>query len=130
MEVAIERDSPDSPYSRDPRVRLLRAAGDGARMALLDRLGQGEASVGTLVVYLRMAQPLVSRHLRILRDAGWLRDERRGQRVYYRLDPRALHNMRLWTASLPLTSVTPMPPGAVPPAEAAADVSPGVLFVD
>ena len=114
----------------DPRLRLLRAVGDAARLALIDRLCLGEASVGALVSSLGIPQPLVSRHLRILREAGWLRDERRGQRVYYRLDPRALQHMRLWTASLPVTSVASMGPHPVPLPEATVESVSGVLFVD
>lgn len=124
MDVAHE------PETLDPRVRLLRAVGDPARLALIDRLTIGEASVGALVAHLALPQPLVSRHLRILRDAGWLRDERRGQRVYYKIEPAALHTMRLWTASLPLTARTAMPPHTAPVAESPSEAASGVLFVD
>ncbi len=124
MDVAHE------PELLDPRLRLLRAAGDAARLALLDRLSLGEASVGTLVSALGIPQPLVSRHLRILREAGWLRDERRGQRVYYRLDPLAVQTVRLWSATLPLSFTTPLAPRAVVAESPAAVPSAGVLFVD
>lgn len=118
------------PESLDPRLRLLRAAGDGARLALIDRLCHGEASVGALVAHLGLPQPLVSRHLRILREAGWLRDERRGQRVYYRLDSDALLRVRRWSADLPLTALAAAAAHVKLAAGPAAEPATGVLFVD
>lgn len=118
------------PELLDPRLRLLRAAGDGARLALIDRLCHGEASVGALVASLGLPQPLISRHLRILREAGWLRDERRGQRVFYRVDADALRSLRRWLAAMPAVSRAPAAPHITPSPDSAGEPASGVLFVD
>lgn len=65
---------------------LLKAAADPTRLRLLVLLAAGEATVGELVEVLGQSQPRVSRHLRILTEAGLVRHFRDGQWVYYRLD--------------------------------------------
>ncbi len=70
-------------------ARQFRAFGDPTRIALLARLAEARRSVGDLVRDLQVPQPAVSHHLRILRDAGLVRDERTAGRVVYRLAPGA-----------------------------------------
>jgi DNA-binding transcriptional ArsR family regulator len=69
------------------------------RRELLDLLRQGEASVGTLVDRTRMSQPLVSKHLRVLRDAGLVDVEIHAQQRRYRLTPQPLHEIDAWLQS-------------------------------
>jgi len=78
------------------------------RQALLDLLRDGERPVGDLVERLGMSQPLVSKHLRVLRDAGLVDVRADAQRRLYRLTPEPLAELdewlapyrALWTASL------------------------------
>jgi DNA-binding transcriptional ArsR family regulator len=57
------------------------------RLRILERLGKvGEESVNDLAVYLRMSQPRISWHLRMLRVGGVVRTRRDGRQVYCSLD--------------------------------------------
>jgi DNA-binding transcriptional ArsR family regulator len=57
------------------------------RLRILERLGQvGEESVNDLAQYLRMSQPRISWHLRMLRVGGVVRTRRDGRQVYCSLD--------------------------------------------
>ena len=57
------------------------------RLRILERLGQvGEESVNDLAVHLRMSQPRISWHLRMLRVGGVIRTRRDGRQVYCSLD--------------------------------------------
>lgn len=64
---------------------MLKAAADPTRLRLLALLANGEASVGELQEILEQSQPRVSRHLRLLDDAGLVEKFRDGHWVYYRL---------------------------------------------
>ncbi len=68
------------------------------RRRLLDELRQGESSVGALVERLQMSQPAVSKHLRVLRDAGFASVRVDAQRRIYRLEPMALKEVDDWLA--------------------------------
>ena len=78
------------------------------RRDILDLLRDGERPVGDLVDRLRISQPLVSKHLRVLRDAGLVEVRPDAQRRLYRIRPEPLAEMdawlapyrRLWTRSL------------------------------
>jgi len=65
--------------------RCLKAAADTTRLRLLAILSQGDAAVGELQLVLEQSQPRVSRHLKILTDAGLIERFRDGHWVYYRL---------------------------------------------
>ena len=69
---------------------------DPNRRAVLDLLAQGELSVGELVERLGMHQPGVSRHLKVLRDAGLVEVRRDAQRRLYRLRPEPLMELDAW----------------------------------
>jgi DNA-binding transcriptional ArsR family regulator len=66
------------------------------RRRILDLLLAGERAVGDLVAELAMSQPAVSRHLRVLRDAGLVATRIDAQRRVYRLDARPLAAMDEW----------------------------------
>lgn len=67
---------------------LFRALSDTTRLRCLALLlGEGELCVCELTHALDVLQPRISRHLGQLRESGLLLDERRGQWVYYRLNP-------------------------------------------
>lgn len=74
-----------------------RAIADPARLRLLSFLAaqaEGEACVCHLTKPLGLAQPTVSHHLRLLREAGLVARERRGSWVYYRLVPERMAALR------------------------------------
>ncbi len=69
----------------DVVLEALRAAADPSRLRILLLLSLGELTVGELVGVLVQSQPRVSRHLKVLTDAGLLERFREGSRVFYRL---------------------------------------------
>jgi DNA-binding transcriptional ArsR family regulator len=81
---------------------------DPGRRRILDLLCAGERPVGDIVERLDLSQPAVSKHLRVLRDAGFVEARIDAQRRVYRLRPQALREVdawlapyrALWTASL------------------------------
>ena len=71
--------------SFDHASLCLKAAADPSRLRLLAVLACGEASVGELQAVLAQSQPRVSRHLRLLTEAGLVERDREGHWVFYRL---------------------------------------------
>lgn len=68
------------------------------RRAILGLLVASEQSVGEIERQLRMPQPMVSKHLRVLRDAGIVEATVDAQRRVYRLRPEPLQEVDLWLA--------------------------------
>jgi len=68
------------------------------RLAILSLLAASERSVGEIEQQLRMPQPSVSKHLRILRDAGFVEARVDAQRRLYRLRPEPLMELDAWLA--------------------------------
>jgi DNA-binding transcriptional ArsR family regulator len=68
------------------------------RRRILELLRRGERSVGDLVDALDVSQPAVSKHLRILRDAGLVGVRVDANRRLYRLRPEALQEIDEWLA--------------------------------
>ncbi len=66
------------------------------RREILDLLRTGERPVGDLVERLALTQPAVSKHLRILREAGLVEVRHDAQRRWYRLRPEPLAEMAAW----------------------------------
>jgi DNA-binding transcriptional ArsR family regulator len=66
------------------------------RRAILSLLGSSQQSVGEIERQLRMSQPAVSKHLRVLRDAGFVESTVDAQRRLYRLKPEPLQEMDAW----------------------------------
>ena len=73
-----------------------RALADPTRRALLDRLGDGELTVGELCEGFDMSQPAISQHLKVLRDAGLVSVRRDGRRRFYALDAGPLKAAYEW----------------------------------
>lgn len=85
----------------DHAIGQLEAAADPTRLRLLALLADGEAAVGELTEVLAQSQPRVSRHLRLLSEAGLIEHLRESRRVYYRLAPPALEGgLRLYLGAL------------------------------
>ena len=68
------------------------------RRAILSLLVASEQSVGEIERQLRMPQPTVSKHLRVLRDAGFVESTVDAQRRLYRLKPEPFQEMDAWLA--------------------------------
>lgn len=68
------------------------------RRAILSLLVSSEQSVGEIERKLRMPQPAVSKHLRVLRDAGFVESTVDAQRRVYRLRPEPLQELDAWLA--------------------------------
>jgi DNA-binding transcriptional ArsR family regulator len=66
------------------------------RRAILDLLRDGERAVGDLVERLDVSQPAVSKHLRVLKEAGLVEARRDAQRRLYRLCPEPLEALDDW----------------------------------
>ena len=66
------------------------------RRQILDLLRGHERPVGDLVERLRLSQPGVSKHLRVLREAGLVRVRVHGRQRLYTLDPRPLAEVDAW----------------------------------
>ncbi len=69
---------------------------DPSRRRILELLRAAERPVGDLVAALGMSQPAVSRHLRVLRDAGVVAARVDAQRRLYRLRADALRELDVW----------------------------------
>ena len=68
------------------------------RRAILSLLISSQQSVGQIERQLRMPQPTVSKHLRVLRDAGFVESTIDAQRRLYRLKPEPLRELDAWLA--------------------------------
>lgn len=73
------------------------AVAEPRRRAILNYLALQERSVGDIVVTLRLGQPSVSKHLRVLRDVGLVRVRRRGRHMLYRTNAEAIRPLHEWT---------------------------------
>jgi len=68
------------------------------RRAILSLLVSSQRSVGQIERHLRMSQPTVSKHLRVLREAGFVESAVDAQRRLYRLKPEPLQELDAWLA--------------------------------
>src|SRR5882724_13616149 len=68
------------------------------RRAILSLLLSSERSVGEIERKLRLSQPSVSKHLRVLREAGFVESRIEAQRRLYRLKPERLKELDAWLA--------------------------------
>jgi DNA-binding transcriptional ArsR family regulator len=79
--------------------------GDPTRQALVERLRSGPLPVGELAAGLPVSRPAVSKHLRLMKDAGVVRMTEEGTRNFYELDLQTLNEVRryldgFWDISL------------------------------
>ena len=72
------------------------AVAEPRRRQILDVLASGERPVNELVLQLGLAQPLVSKHLRVLREVGAVEVRGDGRRRFYRLNGEALKPIHDW----------------------------------
>jgi DNA-binding transcriptional ArsR family regulator len=79
-------------YQIDPWTAL----GDPTRKAIFEYLVDGPRAVVDLARELPVSRPAVSQHLKVLREAGLVREMSQGTRRIYSLDPRGIGAMRSW----------------------------------
>jgi ArsR family transcriptional regulator, arsenate/arsenite/antimonite-responsive transcriptional repressor len=76
------------------QARRFAALGEPARLAILERLGQGTRCLCELQDDFGMAPSLLSYHMRILREAGLVTGEKNGRRIDYRIVPGGFEELR------------------------------------
>ncbi|PFP25593.1 transcriptional regulator [Bacillus sp. AFS073361] len=67
-------------------ANILKLLGDKTRLSIVAMLKQRECCVCEFLEVFEMSQPSISQHLRKLKDAGMVKEERRGQWIYYSLN--------------------------------------------
>ena len=72
------------------------ALAEPMRLAIVERLAERPMAVGELAQGLPVSRPAVSQHLKVLKAARLVRDEARGTRRIYSLDPAGLGPLRQW----------------------------------
>jgi DNA-binding transcriptional ArsR family regulator len=82
--------------SSDDEPVVFRAIADPTRRRLLEALRGGPLSVNRLAEAFPVSRPAISKHLRCLREAGLVSEERHGRRRIYRLQVQALTEVRGW----------------------------------
>lgn len=76
---------------------VMKTLADPTRRNLFETIArQGNATVGTLTKGSHVSQPAISQHLRVLRDAGLVSEERKGRQVFYRPKPEGLGPLVNW----------------------------------
>lgn len=75
---------------------LLGAFSHPTRQAIIDLLRQSPFTVGELATQLPVTRPAVSQHLQALKSAGLVKEERRGTRHYFCLDPKSLAELHAY----------------------------------
>jgi DNA-binding transcriptional ArsR family regulator len=78
------------------QAEALGALGDPTRRAIFERLAARPRAVGELAGELPVTRPAVSQHLKVLKDARLVLDERVGTRRVYRVDPDGLRDLRAY----------------------------------
>lgn len=115
--VAVRADEPISVEEAQALAAVLQTLGDPTRLRILTTLETTCVSVTSIVEATGLRQPSVSHHLRILRDRGLVRGERRGGYVYYCLTTdklrAALDALRVLTPDTAAPSGAWPEPGAV-----------------
>ncbi len=87
---------PSSKPELDTLVQLYSALGDATRLSVLELLGNKPRPVHDLAVAFDISRPAISRHLRVLKQAGLVVEEKRGRENVYALIRPRLEPMSLW----------------------------------
>lgn len=75
---------------------VFNAVAEPQRRAILEFIAGDERSVGEIVEALELAQPSVSKHLRVLRDVGLVSARRNGKQMFYRTNATELRPLHEW----------------------------------
>lgn len=82
-----------SRASLEKVAQIFGAFADATRLAILQELKTGRMSVGELVTTLGTSQANISKHLKLLHQAGLLAREREGMQVFYRVSEASVYEM-------------------------------------
>ena len=74
------------------------ALGDPTRRHIVEMLSRGERSMGDIARRFPVSRPAIAKHVRVLRQAGLLRERREATQRFYRLEPAALQAVDQWLA--------------------------------
>ena len=86
------------------KAKVFKALADSVRLKIIEFLRDGEKCVCEIIPHVNIAQPLVSRHLKILRDSGLVRVRKEGNRRYYSVtDPKIFKIIDAITPDLALS---------------------------
>ena len=86
--------------STERAIELFHALSDETRLEIIELLRRGERCVCELTDTLDAAQSRLSFHLRVLKDAGIVRDRKDGRWVYYELDPGVFEETETLVAAM------------------------------
>lgn len=75
---------------------VFKALADPTRRAVLERLTEGERTVGDLKAGFDVSQPAISQHLAALKRAGLVSERKAGRNIFYRADPQGLTPLIDW----------------------------------
>ncbi|BBD39936.1 MULTISPECIES: ArsR/SmtB family transcription factor [Aminobacter] len=85
----------------EPQDAIFRALSDPTRRGLFERLCRnGDTTVVGLLGEAGVSQPVVSKHLKILKTAGLVRDRQQGRYTYYSVERDALRTLIDWTSEM------------------------------
>jgi DNA-binding transcriptional ArsR family regulator len=94
VNIEVRRYHAPMAKSTDPDIQLLAALADPTRMEILRELaGSPEVCACDFTSCCDVSQPTVSHHLKVLRDAGAVTSERRGNWVWYRIAPNLMERV-------------------------------------
>jgi DNA-binding transcriptional ArsR family regulator len=79
-------------------VEVFEALAEPIRRRIVELLAEEERSAGELAGHFRVSRPAVSKHLRVLREAGVVQVREEAQKRIYRLEPKALGTAEGWLA--------------------------------
>jgi DNA-binding transcriptional ArsR family regulator len=79
-----------------PESDVFRAVSDPTRRAILDRLRAGPTAVNVLAADFSQSRPAISKHLKVLRQARLVSEQRAGRERYYALEPAPLQRIAGW----------------------------------
>ncbi len=78
----------------DTNSLALNALGDPTRRAIFEHIGERPLAVVDLAALVPVSRPAVSQHLKVLKEAGLVRDQQVGTRRIYSLDPDGIEGLR------------------------------------
>jgi DNA-binding transcriptional ArsR family regulator len=87
---------PRAALHAQPKVDPFRAIADPTRRAILDRLRAGPTPVNVIADEFAQSRPAISKHLRVLREAHLVSEQRSGRERLYELEPAALKQVLGW----------------------------------
>ena len=78
---------------------VFNAIAEARRREILAFLAADERPVGDIVTAVKLAQPSVSKHLKVLHDVGLVTVRREGRQAFYRTNPQAIRPLHEWTST-------------------------------